>query len=65
MPAWRWSGRSVPEEDKVDIVYKVNQGEKHELEAVQIEGNKYFNECDDSRATDHPAQELDPHQWAI
>ncbi len=36
--------RPVPDQDRVNIVYKINEGEKHELAAVKIEGNKYFDE---------------------
>ena len=35
----------VPDEDQVNIVYKIDQGERHELEAVKIVGNKYFDEA--------------------
>ncbi len=35
--------RPVPDEDLVNIVYKVNAGEKHELAAILISGNHYFN----------------------
>ena len=35
--------RPVPDEDLVKIVYKVDEGEKHELAAVVITGNHYFD----------------------
>jgi len=37
--------RAAPEKDQVDIVYKIDPGEKHELAAIKIEGNKYFDEA--------------------
>ncbi|HZD32992.1 MAG TPA: POTRA domain-containing protein, partial [Candidatus Angelobacter sp.] len=33
-----------PDEEQVNIVYRINEGEKHELAAIQIAGNKYFDE---------------------
>jgi outer membrane protein assembly complex protein YaeT len=35
----------VPDEDQVNIVYKVNEGEKRELATIKIVGNKYFDEA--------------------
>jgi outer membrane protein insertion porin family len=35
--------RPVPDEDLVNIVYKISEGEKHELAAILISGNRYFN----------------------
>ena len=35
--------REVPDEELVNIVYKVDEGEKHELAAILIEGNHYFD----------------------
>ena len=35
--------RPVPDEDLVNIVYKINEGEKHELAAILISGNHYFD----------------------
>ena len=35
---------AASDEDQVNIVYKINSGERHELEAVKIVGNKYFDE---------------------
>jgi len=37
--------RPAPEEDKISIVYKIDQGEKHEVAAVLVSGNKYFDEA--------------------
>jgi outer membrane protein assembly complex protein YaeT len=37
--------RPVPDQDQMNIVYKINEGEKHELAAIKIEGNKYFDEA--------------------
>ena len=37
--------RPVPDQDRVDIVYKINQGERHALAAIKIEGNQYFDEA--------------------
>ena len=37
--------RPVPDQDLVDIVYKINQGQKHELAAILISGNHYFDEA--------------------
>jgi len=36
--------KPVPDEDQVNIIYKINEGEKHQLAAILISGNKYFNE---------------------
>ncbi len=35
----------VPDEDQVNIVYSIKTGEKHELAAILISGNKYFDEA--------------------
>jgi outer membrane protein insertion porin family len=35
--------RTVPDQDRVDIVYKVDEGEKRELAAIVITGNHYFD----------------------
>ena len=36
--------RPVPDQDLVNIVYKIDQGKKHQLAAILISGNQYFNE---------------------
>jgi outer membrane protein insertion porin family len=35
--------RSVPDDDLLNIVYKINEGEKHEIAAIVISGNHYFD----------------------
>ena len=35
--------RPVPDDDLVNIVYNIDQGEKHELAAILISGNHYFD----------------------
>ncbi len=35
--------RPVADEDRVNIVYKIDEGERHELGAIKIVGNKYFD----------------------
>ncbi len=35
--------RPVPDDDLVNIVYKIDEGEKHELAAILIAGNHYFD----------------------
>ncbi len=34
---------NAAEKNHLDIIYKVDQGERHKLAAVRLEGNKYFN----------------------
>ena len=36
--------RPVPDDDLVNIVYKIDAGEKRQLAAIKIVGNKYFDE---------------------
>jgi outer membrane protein assembly complex protein YaeT len=52
--------RPVPDANQVDIVYKINSGEKHELAAIKIEGNKYFDE-----ATIRERLTIQPKSWVI
>ena len=52
--------RPVPDEDRVDIVYKIDQGERHELGAVKIVGNKYFDE-----ATIRERLTIQPKSWIL
>ena len=52
--------RPVPDVDQVDIVYKINPGEKHQLAAVKIEGNKYFDE-----ATIRERLTVQPKSWVL
>jgi outer membrane protein assembly complex protein YaeT len=35
----------VPDQDQVNIVYKIDPGKKQELDAIKVVGNKYFNEA--------------------
>ena len=50
----------VPDEDQVNIVYKIDPGERHELEAVKIVGNKYFDE-----ATIRERLTIQPKSWIL
>ncbi len=52
--------RPVPDQDQVNIVYKINQGEKHELAAIKIEGNKYFDQ-----ATIRERLTIQPKSWIL
>ncbi len=52
--------RPVPDEDQVDIVYKINQGEKHALASIQIEGNKYFDQ-----STIRERLSIQPKSWIV
>jgi outer membrane protein assembly complex protein YaeT len=36
--------QTVPDDNQVNIVYRINHGEKHALAAILIAGNKYFDE---------------------
>ena len=49
-----------PDEDQVNIVYKIDEGEKHELEAIKIVGNKYFDE-----ATIRERLTIQPKSWIL
>lgn len=33
----------APEKSHLDIIYKINPGQRHKLAAVKVQGNKYFN----------------------
>ena len=37
--------RPVPDQDLVNIVYRINLGERHELAAIIISGNQYFDDA--------------------
>ena len=50
----------VPEEDQVNIVYKIDEGQRHELEAIKVEGNKYFDE-----ATIRERLTVQPKSWIL
>ena len=50
----------VPDEDQVNIVYKINPGERHELEAIKIVGNKYFDE-----ETIRERLTIQPRNWVL
>jgi outer membrane protein insertion porin family len=52
--------RPVSDEDQVDIVYKIDEGPRHELEAVKIIGNKYFDE-----ATIRERLSIQPKNWVL
>jgi len=52
--------RPVPDEDQVDIVYKIDSGEKHELATIKIEGNKYFGD-----ATIRERLTVQPKSWVV
>ena len=52
--------RPVPDEDQVNIVYKIDEGERHELEAIKIDGNKYFDE-----ATLRERLTIQPKSWIL
>ena len=52
--------RPVPDADQVDIVYKIDPGEKHELAAIKIAGNKYFDE-----ATIRERLTIQPKNWVV
>ena len=44
----------------MDIVYKIDEGHRHELEAVKIVGNKYFDE-----ATIRERLTIQPRNWVL
>src|SRR5208283_2762540 len=50
----------APDADQVNIVYKINPGERHELEAIKIAGNKYFDE-----ATIRERLTIQPKNWIL
>jgi outer membrane protein insertion porin family len=50
----------VPDADQVNIVYKINEGERHELEAIKIVGNKYFDE-----ETIRERLTIQPRNWVL
>jgi outer membrane protein insertion porin family len=50
----------VPDADQVNIVYKINPGERHELEAIKIVGNKYFDE-----ETIRERLTIQPRNWVL
>ncbi len=52
--------REVPDEEQVNIVYKVDEGEKHELAAILITGNHYFD-----RATMRERMSVQPKNWIL
>ena len=52
--------RPVPDEEQVDIVYKIDPGQRHELEAIKIVGNKYFDE-----ATIRERLSIQPKSWIL
>ena len=52
--------KPVSEEDQVNIVYKIDQGQRHELEAIKIVGNKYFDE-----ATIRERLSIQPRNWVL
>ena len=54
------SRQPMPDEDQVNIVYKVDEGERHELELVKIVGNKYFDE-----ATIRERLTIQPRNWVL
>lgn len=50
----------VPDEDLVNIVYRINPGERHALAAILITGNKYFDE-----ATILERLTVQPRNWVL
>ena len=52
--------RPVPDEDLVNIVYKIDTGERRELAAIKITGNKYFDE-----ATIRERLTIQPRGWLL
>ncbi|HEX8893315.1 MAG TPA: outer membrane protein assembly factor BamA [Terriglobales bacterium] len=52
--------RPVPDADRVDIIYKINTGERHQLAAIKIEGNKYFDD-----ATIRERLTIQPRSWVL
>jgi len=50
----------VTDEDQVNIVYRINPGEKRELAAILIAGNKYFDE-----ATIRERLSVQPRNWVL
>ena len=52
--------RPVPDEDQVNIVFKIDQGQRHELGAIRIVGNKYFDE-----ATIRERMTIQPKSWVL
>jgi outer membrane protein assembly complex protein YaeT len=52
--------RPVPDQDLVNIVYKIDQGQKHELAAILISGNHYFDE-----ATLRERMSVQPKSWIL
>ena len=58
----RWNGVQSPTKTRSNIVYKIDQGERHELAAIKIDGQQVFRQGHDSRAPERAAHELDPDQ---
>ena len=52
--------QSVPDEDQTNIVYKIDEGQRHELESVKIVGNHYFDE-----ATIRERLTIQPRNWIL
>jgi len=52
--------RQVADENQVNIVFQINPGERHELAAIEIEGNKYFDE-----ATIRERLTIQPRSWLL
>ncbi|HEY4901217.1 MAG TPA: outer membrane protein assembly factor BamA [Terriglobales bacterium] len=52
--------RPVSDEDQVNIVYKIDEGSRHELAAIKIVGNKYFDE-----ATIRERMSIQPKSWIL
>jgi outer membrane protein assembly complex protein YaeT len=52
--------RPVPDQDLVNIVYKIDPGQKHELAAILISGNHYFDQ-----ATLRERMTVQPKSWIL
>jgi outer membrane protein insertion porin family len=51
---------SEPDDDQVNIIFKIDPGERHELAAIRIAGNKYFDE-----ATIRERLTIQPRSWVL
>ena len=52
--------RPVPDADQVNIIFKIDPGERHVLAAIRIVGNKYFDD-----ATIRERLTIQPRSWVL
>ncbi len=57
--------RPMPEQDQLDIVYKIDPGVRHKLVSIKIEGNKYFDTAAIRERMAIQPSSCAPAQWAI